>query len=138
MATKNLSRTVIEGGRTRGSKWHRRWTNGQQRTNARRVSDALVKGAGDAMTVYPARICAYPQFNDKLRPTKRWLGAHIGQPWDKVRSELFARFDIRTTPGRHILFDHLLPEVERQSVHRFHRPEYVVDRSGLLRKAKRK
>ena len=134
MATKNLARTVIEGGRTRSSKWHRRWTNGQHRANARRVSHALVNGADSEMTVYPARIQAYPQFNDKLGPAKRWLGTQAGRPWNQARSELFARFDIRTTPGRHILFDHLLPEVEGRPW----RPEYMIDRSGLLRKVKRK
>ena len=135
MATKNLARTVIEGGRTRGNTWRRRWSNGQQRSNVRRVSGSLLNGADAEMTVYPARSEVWRQFNDKLGPAKRWLDTQVGRPWNKARSELFARFDIRTTPGRHIVFDHLLPEVEGLP---WRRPRYVIDRFGMLRKVKRK
>ena len=134
MATKNLARTVIEGGRYPGNTWDRRASNGVQRTSARRVSGALVRGADADSVVYPRRELVYPGFADKLGPAKRWLTSQVGRPWNKARSDLFARFDIRTTPGRHIVFDHLLPEVEG---HRRYRPDYVVDRSGILRKAKR-
>jgi len=134
MATKNLARTVIEGGRTRGNSWARRSSNGVQRTNVRRVSGALVKGADADFAVYPVRKVVYRQFADKLGPAERWLERQVGRPWNKVRSELFARFDIRTTPGRHILFDHVLPDVEGPPNRR---PDYMVGRAGILRKAKR-
>lgn len=135
MATKNLARTVIEGGRTPGCTWGRRKSNSVQRRSARRVSGALVSGADADFTVYPVRTVVWREFNDKLGPAKRWLETQVGRPWNKARSELFARFDIRTTPGRHIVFDHLLPEVEGPP--RF-RPKYVVDRFGILRKVKRR
>ncbi|HEY0468158.1 MAG TPA: hypothetical protein VGC79_28360 [Polyangiaceae bacterium] len=135
MATKNLARTVIEGGRTRGSTWARRASNGVQRTHVHRVSGSLLSGADAEHVVYPRRNKVYRQFADKLGPAKRWLATQVGRPWNKARSELFARFDIRTTPGRHIVFDHLLPEVEGR---RWLRRDYVVDRSGILRKAKRR
>jgi len=135
MTTKNLSRTVIEGGRTPGCTWARRASNGVHRTSARRVSGAVLRGADADFTVYPARKVVWRTFNDKLGPAKRWLASQVGRPWDKARGELFARFDIRTTPGRHIVFDHLLPEVEGQSRLR---KDFVVDRAGILRKAKRK
>ena len=134
MATKNLARTVIEGGRAPGNTVDRRASNGVQRTNVRRVSDALVRGADADSAVYPRRPVIYRQFSDKLGPAERWLAGNVGRPWNKARSELFKRFDIRTTPGRHIVFDHLLPEVEEPPRRR---PDYVVDRSGILRKAKR-
>lgn len=135
MATKNLSRTVIEGGRTPGNTWDRRASNALHRTSERRVSGALVRGADADFALYPARKVVWRQFHDKLGPAQRWLANQVGRPWNKARSELFARFDIRTTPGRHILFDHLLPEVEGS---RRFRKDFVVDRSGILRKAKRK
>jgi len=135
MATKNLARTVIEGGRTGYSKWGRRASNGAHRTRGRRVSGALVGGADAEFTLYPARKAVWREFNDKLCPAKRWLATQVGRPWNKARSELFARFDIRTTPGRHIVFDHLLPEVEGR---RWRPRDYVVDRSGILRKVKRR
>ena len=135
MATKNLARTVIEGGRTRRNRWERRASNGVQRTNVRRVSGALVKGADADFAIYPVRKVVWPWFADKLGPAERWLESQVGRPWNKVRAELFARFDIRTTPGRHILFDHVLPDVEGP-LHR--RPDYTVGRAGILRKVKRK
>jgi hypothetical protein len=134
MATKNLARTVIEGGRTRFSKLGRRASNGVQRSRVRRVSGALVSGADADFTIYPARKVVWRDFHDKLGPAKRWLASQVGRPWNKARSDLFARFDVRTTPGRHILFEHLLPEVEGP---RRHRRDYVVDRLGILQKAKR-
>jgi hypothetical protein len=141
MATKNLARSVIEGGRTRRNTWARRASNGLQRTNVRRVSGALLRRADAAdFTIYPVRKLVWREFNDKLGPAKRWLASQVGRPWNKARSELFARFDTRTTPGRHIIFDHLLPEIAEppEGKGRFRRrPEYVVDRSGILRKAKR-
>jgi len=135
MATKNLSRTVIEGGRAHGNTWERRASNGVHRTSARRVSRALAGGVDADFTLYPARKVVWRSFHDKLGPAKRWLASQVGRPWNKARGELFACFDIRTTPGRHIVFDHLLPEVE--GARRF-RNDFVVDRSGILRKAKRK
>ena len=135
MATKNLARTVIEGGRTHFSKWHRRASNGVQRGHVRLVSWSLVSGKDADDVVYPQRPKAYREFSDKLGPAKRWLSTQVGRPWNKARSELFARFDIRTTPGRHIVFEHLLPEVEGRH---WARSNYVVDRFGILRKAKRK
>jgi len=134
MTTKNLARTVIEGGRTRGNTWARRASNGVQRTNVRRVSGALLSGADADFTTYPVRRVVYRQFADKLGPAERWLAGQVGRPWNKVRSELFARFDVRTTVGRHIVFDHLLPEVEGPPRRR---PDYVIGRSGILKKAKR-
>jgi len=134
MATKNLARTVIEGGRTRGNTWHRRASNAVHRRKARHVSGALLSGADAEFTHYPVREHVWREFADKLGPAERWLEGQVGRPWNKARSDLFARFDIRTTPGRHIVFDHLLPEVEGP---RRHRRNYVVDRGGILRKAKR-
>jgi hypothetical protein len=51
-----------------------------------------------------------------------------------VRSELFARFDTRTTAGRHIVFDHLLKSVEHAPSSFTDRHDLLVDRHGLLRK----
>jgi len=136
MTTKNLARTVIEGGRTRGNTWHRRASNAVQRTKVRRVSGALFRGADADFTNYPVRQEVWREFKDKSGPAKRWLGAQVGRPWNKARSEMFARFDIRTTPGRHIVFDHLLPEVEGPPRRR--QRHYVIDRVGILRKVKGK
>jgi hypothetical protein len=134
MSTKNLARTVIEGGRHRQNVWQRRRSNSQARTRARELSGLLRDRLDPDAAVYRKRTPVRQEFDDKLRPAQRWLEAQAGRPWDKVRSELFARFDTRTTAGRHIVFDHLLQAVERVPRRFPHRDDMFVDRHGLLRK----
>jgi hypothetical protein len=134
MSTKNLARTVIEGGRHRQNIWARRHSNAQERVSERELSVLLRDRLDPDAVVYRKRAPVYQGFDDKLRPAHRWLEAQAGRPWDKVRSELFARFDTRTTAGRHIVFDHLLRAVEHQPSHFPHRHDMLVDRHGLLRK----
>lgn len=135
MATKDLSRTVIEGGRYWGNGWDRRHSHGQQRVREHAVSARLVRGADYDSTLYPQRRPIYREHADKLSAAERWLERHVGRSWSKTRSELFARFDIRTTAGRHVLFDHLLSDVEGERTARY--PKYRVDRFGILRKVAR-
>src|SRR5438445_11892260 len=108
MSTKNLARTVIEGGRHRQNVWQRRWSNAQERTAERELSGLLRDRLDPDAVVYRKRTPVYQEFDDKLGPAYRWLEAQSGRPWNEVRSELFARFDTRTTAGRHIVFDHRL------------------------------
>jgi hypothetical protein len=132
MATKNLARTVIEGGRAGFNKWQRYHSHAQARGRAR---ERLRSSADyDALVIPPVDPLS-PVFRDKLGPTRRWLRSQRGQPWDQVRSELFARFDTRTTPGRHILFCHMLLSVHDESDPpcRFCREEFRVDGQGILR-----
>jgi hypothetical protein len=136
MTTKNLARTVIEGGRYHRNCWDRRQSHGEHRVREHEVSTRLVKGADYDALVYPARRVVHRSFADKLRPAERWLAKRVGRSWSKTRSELFTRFDTRTTAGRHVLFDHLLTDVagERNAW----RPDYYVDDRGILRKVKRR
>ena len=102
MTTKNLARTVIEGGRSCYNQWERRYSNAQERAHERLVSAALVGAADPDVTWYAPRKPVYRGFRDKLAPAERWLRSHVGRPWSKVRSELFSRFDTRTTAVRAI------------------------------------
>jgi len=137
MSTKNLARTVIEGGRSGWSRFARRHSHALVRAREREVSHALGKGADFDALVYPKRDPVYRDFADKLGPARRWLRAQANRPWNQVRSELFARFDTRTTAGRHILFGHLLPEVE--AIERYSgltpRRRCFIDAHGYLRVA---
>lgn len=55
MSTKNLARTVIEGGRHRQNASERRWSNARERTWERELS-SLLRGRLDAdAVVYPKR-----------------------------------------------------------------------------------
>lgn len=140
MTTKNLSRTVIEGGRTGHYKAECQKRIRQERAAWRSQSIAIARDQEAWDDDVPAvRDPVYPEFADKLSPIYRFLDAHVGEPWDGVRSELFDRFDTRTTPGRHVLFDHLLRDVAESSEpdpafggFRFRR--YYRDEDGVLQK----
>jgi hypothetical protein len=133
MSTKDLSRTVIEGGRYRGNRYDRRRSHQVARGRTHELEHQLRVHdlADEAIFELPAPV--YRCFRDKLAPAKRWLKSQVGRPWDKVRSELFARFDTRTTAGRHVLFDHLLSDVEDVAHHRYAWDVFYVSRHGILR-----
>jgi hypothetical protein len=85
--------------------------------------------------LYPLRQPLGRQFHDKLAPAERWLLRQVGRSWNAVRSELFARFDARTTAGRHVLFDHLLADVNLGDPALSRRADFYVDAHGILRRA---
>jgi hypothetical protein len=114
MSTKNLARTVIEGGRSRWCKSNRRHQTAIYRA---RVGDCLNRAMAGAQLqledlALPKPPARHRELDDKLAPAKRWLRRQVGRPWDAVRGELLRLFDTRTTAGRHIVFDHMLPWVE--------------------------
>ena len=136
MATKNLARTAIEGGRCGYYKMEVAARATGERAATRAFLDRVARDPEDADRLAdPRRLPVRACFADKLSPVHRYLDANCGRPWSKVREELFARFDIRTTPGRHILFDHVLPDVEED---RRWSPRYAVDAHGMLRKVARR
>src|SRR5438552_13308652 len=51
------------------------------------------------------------EFSDLLNPLKRYLRSCIGQPWNKVHSELSRKLDRRSLSGSHI-WDHVMWEIE--------------------------
>jgi hypothetical protein len=134
MSTKNLARTVIEGGRYRSNRSDRRHSNGEHRT-AQRRSLANIRHLDPEDLVFEPRTSVRPSFRDKLSPAKRWLDSQVGRPWNIVRGELLQRFDTRTTPGRHIVFGHMFPWVEGEDS-RFSRRYFRVDGRGLLRRVR--
>jgi hypothetical protein len=137
MSTKNLARTVIEGGRTRWSRDYRRMMNAKDRAREREALGRLATGGDPDGLVVPGPESAGRGFDDKLGPPRRWLRSQIGRPWDLVRGELLRRFDTRTTAGRHIVFCHMLPWVEECGCASCWKP-FLVDRHGILREAPRR
>jgi hypothetical protein len=134
MSTKNLARTVIEGGRTRWSRDYRRALNVKERARQREALGRLAVGDDPEALVVPPPRNAGRGFDDKLGPARRWLTSQIGRPWNLVRGELLRRFDTRTTAGRHIVFCHMLPWVEDDEGNPGWKP-FLVDRHGFLRAA---
>ena len=141
MSTKNLARTVIEPGRTRYSKRERAQTNRVERRQSRALEHACSRdpALGEAR-VDPRRDRYYLSQRDKLGPLRSFLRSRCGLPWSDVYAEIRARFDFRTTAGRHIVYDHLLSDVVGNGItrehpyrHRFYRDTFRVDEAGVLR-----
>ena len=113
MSTKNLARTIIEGGRHTGNKWDRRNSHAEERAALKNyMSEVTLDPSNyDEYDVEPIEPI-YKSFDDKLSPIYRWLHRQVGRLWDEVRSDISKTFDTRTTAGRHIVYDHLLNSVE--------------------------
>jgi len=140
MSTHNLSRTTIEGGRCGHYKTDVRKRARQERAATREFLRAMKHDPESFEDCSPPlRQPETPCFADKLNPMLRFLESRIGEKWSEVRSELFAKFDTRTTPGRHVLFDHLLREVCESCNLEPDAPErryknFFLDAEGRLRK----
>ncbi|HTA19196.1 MAG TPA: hypothetical protein VK989_07870 [Polyangia bacterium] len=136
MATKNLARTILEAGRTSEGTWGRREDNRVQRARTRRALAALRDEDDPDDFTLPLVKKTNRHLDDKLGAPSRWLASHVGRPWDKVRGELFARFDTRTLAGRHIVFGHMLTWVDDGTSRiGFCATKFRVDRHGILRLA---
>jgi hypothetical protein len=137
MATKRMSRTAIEGGRSRYNKYARRQSYADERA---RVRDEIRKVTVDADLAddwgLEKRQKVYKDFADKLGPPKRWLRKQAGRPWDEVYRDLKQNFDPRTTAGRHLVYDHMLRWVHRDGENRnWWHTECTVDNDGILRES---
>jgi hypothetical protein len=144
MSTKRLSRTVLEAGQWR-FRWHySKSASGAERSAARARLAAARYDWEEAEELYirPRKKVHHMFARDKLGPAERWLLDQVGRPWARVASDIHARFDTRTIPGRHIVLEHLLPNhlhferldtgwtVNRHWV-------FFVDRHGILRARQR-
>lgn len=115
MSTKNLARTVIEGGRTNRSKDLRRTSLRYLRKDNRDMCHALrVDPEGWYEAELPIRARDWEDIDhaDKVRPCDRFLDSKDGKSWEAIHSEICARFDRRTLAGRHVTNCHLLVRVE--------------------------
>lgn len=146
MSTKNLARTIIEGGRTRSNKWERRNSHAEQRATVRNYMSEVTLDPDnyDEYDVEPTQHVR-KDFDDKLGPIYRWLQRQVGRPWDEVRADVSKEFDTRTTAGRHIVYDHMLNSVQigEEPYRYYSRPpedplasysdhDYYVDENGIL------
>jgi hypothetical protein len=136
VARKDLSRTVIEGGRYYSNCYFRRASHGDHRARTRDWLDRVADDVDIADEVPPPRRERVGRrFHDKLGPAHRWLVAQCGRPWDKVYADLCARFDTRTIAGRHVVHDHMLAWVRHEHEPTRHHSHYglVIDAHGILR-----
>lgn len=141
MSTKNLARSVIEGGRSQFNKFERRSSNRVARVKTRQECHRLALEA-DADDEYDIdfqveRDRVWKSFDDKLAPLYRYLDSSVGRNYSKVVSEIVSRVDTRTTAGRHIVYCHALPSIalnENSSPN----ARFAIDRQGRLVRRKRR
>jgi hypothetical protein len=142
MSTKNLARTVIEGGQRERNKLERRVSTRSLRGDTRAFLSAVRHDPEGAEGVAPpsrgsVRVC----FADKLNPAYRFLDSRVGKGWNNTLTLLAERFDSRTIPGRHVVHDHILRDVapSKEALGTSGRSTelYYVDARGILRKAPR-
>jgi hypothetical protein len=123
VATRNLARTVVEGGQAGYCKALRRFENRVERRLRFDEEGNVIAGR--------ARLPMTKCFADRLAPLRRWLARHVGRGWNNVYREFCESFDRRTVKGWH-LDDHIRQMVDsRYSC--FPRSFYVDDR-GILRR----
>ncbi len=138
MSTKNISRTIIEGGRHTRNQEDRWLSNQSHRANNRQFSrNAKSLVDADELGATPQRRKVRKDFSDKLAPAYRWMRSQVGRPWAKVLSTLTSRFDTRTVAGRHIIYDHLLQDVcmnlsDRKLFESWRYFDFYVDEKGIL------
>ena len=137
MSKKQLARTAIEGGRASYNQFERRHSTRKERQDARAFRGLARVMDGDDLPAAPRRQPVHPSFSDKLSPVYRWLDRQVGRRWDDVYAEIRTRFDARTTAGRHILFCHMLRDVDRfgEISLGYWGFDLVVDDRGMLRSA---
>ncbi len=127
MATKNLARTVVEGGRDTYSKLYRKLRNRSERRLRFDLEGDVMHGQ--------ERVGGSRGFADRLAPLERWLGSNVGRGWSNVYHEFCERFDKRTMKGWHVR-DHLLGML---GAGRFSwAGPFLVDDRGILRRRPRR
>lgn len=113
MATKNLARTIIEGGRSGFARYLLRLGTKRDRRKAARYcksvclaveDEGMERGLPD-----PRRFLDYDAYShaDCLSPMCNWVKARIGSRWDDVYSELSRTYDRRKLRNQHLI-DHVI------------------------------
>lgn len=129
MATRDLARTIVEGGRHRQSSSDRRWANRSDRRLRFGPEGEVVAGR--------ERGTAWKFFHDRPNPLTRWMDRQVGRGWRNVLRDLDRIADRQTVKGRH-LREHALGLVRVDDHDRsWGRRWFFVDARGILRRGRR-
>jgi hypothetical protein len=151
MATRNLARTVVEGGR-KGRFIERVFTRSQRKLTRQQLHG--IDCARDAEESFAVMGKVYPDrrdhwwgtdFADRLTAVERYLQANAGRPWNKVFSELCSKYDRRSLKGWHMIDGHINNHMVAKPGKRFlfggsnypPRSGAWVDAHGILRYTQR-
>lgn len=108
MSTKNLARTIVEGGRYEGSKFERRRFTRCERHEVRALMMVAKRDTSILEnSVLPIRQKAYKESRDRPNPAYRWFHSQIDKSWDSAYSYLKRRYDTRTIKGWHLVDLHI-------------------------------
>jgi len=151
MSKKHLAKTAIEGGRANSNKWARRESHAEERAYEKEfISKVIIDPDLADKIVIKKRKKVHKYFSYNLTPVYKWIASHIGQPWNDVYSKIRQKFDVRTTDGRHVVYDHLIGSVEitpdllfkyyrsieGEENSSYYKWDFYVDDNGILRKKK--
>ncbi len=146
MSTKNIARSIIEGGRTRGYKDTRDEQKRSERHNFKqflnqvKIDSEIYDDGKDPVHEEPLDTYQFDEkFADKISPLKRWVEKKNGKGWNNTFSEIKEKFNTDTTPGRHIVEDHLLNEFQFDwHDHKFgyRKDDLIINENGIIKKAK--
>ena len=119
MSTKNISRTINEGGRASYAKDRRKEYHSLTRAKTRdwlsKVrQDLSITEDSDHYTNVKnvATKRSLRDFADKTAVVNRWLFRNVNQPWNDVKSKIISMFDTNTVTGHHNAYDHFINNVE--------------------------
>jgi len=138
MATKDISRSAVEGGRYKGNRDDRNESHRQERSRTKVWLDNVrfdIEAAEDSDPVPRNKV--HKGFTDNLGPCWGWLASRCGERWDDVHSLLARTFDTRKLSAWHIVNQHMLTEVEGAGTTSdalgFYRSQrFFIDDEGLL------
>ena len=81
---------------------------------------------------YSRRMMDTKEFSDVLGPIEGYLRKQCGRPWDRVYSEISKVLGSGSFPIRHVLYQHILPDVLKEY------GDFRIDHNGILRERPRK
>lgn len=146
MSTKNLARTVLEGGRY--SSWKHNVNDGvrSERAGARsalRVISRDPEAADDVVVPTREKMCKRGNQTDKLSPVWAFVDSRCGKSWAKVYKEICQKFPVKSLAGYHVVFGHMLKAIKGSGTQEhlygyFSFEDYFIDPQGILRKNKKK
>lgn len=139
MATKDLARTIIEGGQCKPhAKAPRRDAKRSERMKIRAYLRNCARDRGwDEGHARPEREWVMACYADRTAALRRWMEQYVGRSWDEAYAAAVRTHDRRTTRGRHLIEGHFrardfvrLPNAPKET---YEMPSwFAVDADGIV------
>lgn len=153
MSTKDKSKTALEAGTAKVSRYYLRLERKTQRVKRKQICKQITNDVELAEEFFDPKSSVSKCFSDNVSFLQKYLQSKVGEVWDDVRSEIVKEFDSRSIAGKHILYDHILRSVVSSGtgydkdanfywdesvkvVNRFRTRDFYVDQNGILQEVK--